>query len=327
MKQSFFVFALLSSAFFAQAQDEITYSEHIAPIIYSKCTNCHRGGEIGPISFTSYEEVSEWAGMIKYVTQIKYMPPWPPNPEYNHFVGERVLDEEEIQMISDWVDAGTPRGDPAKEPPLPQFTSGSQVGTPDLVLSMSEQYSIEGNNRDDYRVFVLPTGFTEDTEIASIEFRPDNKRAVHHVLIAYDVSGRAAARDAQSPDVYGYPSFGDFGISEAVQLSWVYVPGISPVVYPEGIGHTIPAGADLLIQVHYAPLPTDEVDKSSVNIFFKDASDPIEREVNQGLVFPELLPNGFFDFVIRPNTKPTFTARGIVVGNQEIQNIPFDISL
>ncbi len=82
-----------------------------------------------------------------------------------NFVGEKGLTEEEIQLISDWVDAGSPQGAPALEPPLPNFPSGSQLGTPDMILEMSEDYFIKGNNQDDYRVFMLPTGLTEDKEL------------------------------------------------------------------------------------------------------------------------------------------------------------------
>ena len=207
-KISFLFFGLLG---FFIANGQVNFSEHIAPIIYNNCTSCHRQGEVGPMQFTNYEEVATWGTMIKYVTEIKYMPPWKPNLEYSHFVGERGLTDAEIQLIADWVAAGTPQGNPGLEPPLPNFPSGSQLGTPDLVLEMSEDYFIEGNNEDDYRVFVLSTGLTEDKEIAAIEFRPGNRRAVHHALIAYDLDGEAAALDAQSSE-YGYPSFGDFGV-------------------------------------------------------------------------------------------------------------------
>jgi len=203
---------------------------------------------------------------IKYVTEIKYMPPWKPNKDYSHFVGERGLTDNEIQMISDWVAEGVPQGDPSLEPALPNFPSGSQLGTPDLVLEMAEDYFIEGNNQDNYRVFVIPTGLTEDKEIAAVEFRPGNTKAVHHALLAYEINGEAAALDASTPG-YGYEEFGGFGVP--VQGNFIgYTPGISTIKFPPGIGTTLPAGADLLIQVHYAPLPTDETDKSLVNIFY-----------------------------------------------------------
>lgn len=304
MKKLVILFSLgLSFALNIQAQ-EVTYSEHIAPIIYNNCTSCHRPGEIAPFSLSNYEEVSSWKGMIQYVTEIKYMPPWKPDPSYSHFVGETGLTDQEIKLIADWVNAGAPQGDPSLEPPLPNFPSGSQLGTPDLVLEMAEDYFIEGNNEDDYRVFVLPTGLTEDKEIAAIEFRPGNNRAVHHALIAYETEGQAAAKDLQTPE-YGYESFGDFGVP--VQGNFTgYTPGIQSVLFPAGIGTTLPAGADLLIQVHYAPLASDETDRSVLNIFFKKESDPIIREVERLRATPFDLDEGFLSFTIPPDEVKSF---------------------
>ncbi len=283
---------------------QVNFSEHIAPIIYENCTSCHRPGEIAPFSLTNYEQVAAWGATIQFVTEIQYMPPWKPDRTYSKFVGEKGLTEEEIQLISDWVDAGTPQGDPALEPPLPSFPSGSQLGTPDLVLEMTEDYFIEGNNQDDYRVFVLPTGLTEDKEIAAIEFRPGNTRAVHHALIAYETNGEAAAMDALSPE-YGYESFGDFGVP--IQGTFTgYTPGIQSLFFPVGIGKTLPAGADLMIQVHYAPLATNETDRSSLNIFFKDEDDPISREIQNMPITPLDLDGGFFSFSIPPDEVKTF---------------------
>lgn len=326
MNRLIFIGLGLMISFTNASKAQVNFSEHIAPIIYENCTSCHRQGEVGPMSLTNYEEVSAWAPMIQYVTEIKYMPPFPPDVSYSHFLYEKALTDEEIQMIADWVDAGTPQGDPALEPPLPTFPVGSQIGTPDLVLTMEEAHTIEGNNMDDYRVFVLPTGFTEDREIAAIEFRPDNNRAVHHVLIAYDITGEAAAKDAATPE-YGYYSFGDFGVDGAVYSTWGYVPGTSPLVYPEGIGEIIPAGADLLIQVHYAPLPTDETDQSSVNIFFKDPDDPISRKVRIASVTPFNLPGGFSDFEIPADTEITFEAESLYEEEAWLPGIDYDISL
>ena len=286
------------------AQNQINFSEHIAPIIYDNCTSCHRPGEIGPQSFTSYQEVKDWASTIAYVTDIKYMPPWQPNLEYSHFVGERSLTEREIQLITDWVDGGAPQGDPAKEPPLPYFPTGSQLGEPDLVLTMEEAYTIKGNNKDDYRVFVLPTNLTQDKEVAAVEFRPGNGKAVHHALMAYDTRKRARARDAEDEE-YGYFSFGDYGIEGRPDGTFIgYTPGIQTVRYPFGIGKMLPANADLLIQVHYAPLPTDESDRSTVNVFFKKGTDKVERPIQQSGFTPfdiDIASGGALNFFLPAN--------------------------
>ncbi|MEO1384373.1 MAG: peroxiredoxin, partial [Bacteroidota bacterium] len=123
------------------------------------------------------------------VTSINYMPPWPPDPNFQEFQGERFLSDGEKQKIADWVSAGMPEGPANAAPPLPQFPTGSQVGTPDLVLSFSQAYLHQGNNVDQYQNFVLPTGLTEDKILKAIELRPGNNKIVHHALFALDTTG------------------------------------------------------------------------------------------------------------------------------------------
>ena len=161
---------------FSQTSD-ITFTEDISSIIYNKCTSCHRSGESGPMNLTSYEEVASLGNMIEYVTQNNYMPPWPPDPNYtpHSLLDERFLTEDEKNLISEWINQGMVEGDPELEAEMPIFPEGSAIGVPDYVFELEEEYFIEGNNQDDYRVFVFPTCFTEDTYIKSIEFRPDNR--------------------------------------------------------------------------------------------------------------------------------------------------------
>ncbi|MEM8528311.1 MAG: T9SS type A sorting domain-containing protein [Bacteroidota bacterium] len=295
-----------------QFAQTVNYSEHIAPIIYKNCTTCHREGEVAPMPLTSYEEVKNWSNMIQYVTSIKYMPPWKPNPNYSKFLGENFLTNNEIKLIADWVEAGTPQGDPSKEPPLPFFPDGSQLGEPDLVLSFDQSFLHKGNGEDDYRIFVLPTGLTEDKSLAAIELRPGNRNIVHHALFTYDITGRAQARDAQDSQ-YGYNGFGGFGVSDNPldQLDQVqfpgYVPGQKVRFYPKGIGQKLPANSDLLIQMHYAPIANDQTDSSTVNIFFKEET--VQREVQAAYLvpLPNIIVNG--PFFIRPNEVKRFECR------------------
>ena len=283
MKKHSILLLLLSVIVLGQT-DEITFTKDISPIIYNKCTSCHRSGESGPMNFTSYEEVASLGEMIEYVTQNNYMPPWPPDPDYtsHSMLDERFLTPGEKNLISEWVKQGLPEGDPELEVEMPLFTEGSSIGVPDYVFQLEEEYFIEGNNQDDYRVFVFPTGFTEDTYIKAIEFRPDNREAVHHALMMVDVTGTGAAQDAESPDVLGYESFGGFSLEGVSPNDYVflggYAPGMNPVVWNGELGMKIPAGADLLCQIHYAPSSVDEWDQSSINIFTKPASE-VEREV------------------------------------------------
>jgi hypothetical protein len=299
---------------FLQAQT-ITFSEQIAPIIYNNCTKCHRPGEIAPFSLTNYEEVSAYASTIQYVTQTGYMPPWKPDPNYQRYQKENFLTDAEKQLISDWVDQGAVQGNPALEPPLPVFPNGSQVGVPDLVLSFSESYLHAGNNVDEYHYFVIPTGLTEDKNIRAMEFRPGNKRIVHHTLIWEDTTGDAAAADALTPE-YGYSgSAGAAGNLSQQQLPG-FVPGAAPVIYSNGITQTLHAGSDLKLQMHYAPSTVDETDSSSINIFFES---PTANRILQTYIFlplPSVLTNG--PFIIPANQTKEF--HGTLT-------VPFDVSL
>jgi len=296
-----------------------TWTDQIAPIIYDNCTSCHRPGEIGPFSLMTYEEAASWSSMIAYVAEERIMPPWKPDPTYSNFVGEKHLTQEQIDHLSAWAAAGAPLGNPDLVPEPPTFPTGSQLGTPDLVLTMSEAYPLPSDFSDVYRVFVLPTGLTEARDVAAVEFRPGNSSVVHHAIIAYETSGDGATLDALSPG-YGYPSFGDFGVATDGSLTG-YTPGIGAIAYPTGIGNTLPANANLLVQIHYAPVVTEEWDQSSINIFFKSEEDPVEREVLPMGFSPSDLPYGYPSFQILPGAISSFMPTKVLEDDISLINI------
>ena len=187
LRISLIFITLLGTATAAWSQAP-TFHADIAPIIYQNCTECHRTGEIGPMPFTTYEEVSEYSSFISYVTATKYMPPWTPDPDYSTLRGERFLTEDEIELLAEWNEAGAPEGDPADNPGLPDFPEGSQVGEPDVVISMPSAYVHGGDMAEQYQVYVLETGVTEETEIRAVEIRPENGAIAHHALIGYTES-------------------------------------------------------------------------------------------------------------------------------------------
>lgn len=299
-----FLSILLGSALFTTLAAQPTFTEDIAPIIYDNCGVCHRPGEIGPMPLTNYQEVKSWGSMIQYVTGIKYMPPWPPEKSYSTLLEERGLADEEIQLIADWVEGGMLEGDPNLAPEFPSFPSGSQVGEPDLVLSFAEAYVHAGDNRDQYQIFVLPTGLTTDRIVKAVELRPGNRKIVHHAIIGLDISGQARIKDAQTSE-YGYPSFGAFGV-EPEELYASYVPGTKAKKYPLGVGSPIYAGSDLIIQMHYAPVSAEERDSTTVNIFFAQEEETIGRHVQHEVMLP--LPSTLINgpFYMLPGEVKTF---------------------
>ena len=281
---------LLTFSFVGQAQS-VTFHADVAPIIYTHCTECHRVGEIGPMPLTTYEEVFIYGEFIEYVTTTDYMPPWTPDDTYSHFVGERVLTDNEKATLSAWVAAGKPEGNPADNPGIPSFPEGSQIGTPDMVLPMAESYTHGGDMTDQYQVFVLPADPDNDLAIRALEVRPGNRTVSHHAILGLDVTGTAANLDAQDPEP-GYESFGSFGFSAESNFFGAWVPGALTLEYPPGIGRVVPAGADILLQMHYGPSPIEETDLTEVNVFF--AEEPIEREVETGIMGPQHLDQSFY---------------------------------
>jgi hypothetical protein len=290
-----------------------TWSADVATIIYTNCTPCHRPGEIAPFPLVTYEQVADFGYSVKRAVEKREMPPWPPAKGHGSFIGNRSLSDADIAMITKWVDGGMPAGDLASAPQPPTFPSGSQLGTPDLVLRMSDKWTVQGNNKDVYRFFVLPTNLLKDRSVKAIEFRPGNAAVVHHVLYFLDTSGTARRKDAEDP-MPGYSGFGDPGFETAVSfLGWV--PGAQTRFYPPTIGSTMYKNSDLVIQVHYAPSTVEQTDQSHVNIFFHE-SDQV-RQVQEFAMNPRQLVAGQ-QFQIPANKIQSFTTTF---------TIPYEISV
>ena len=181
----------------AQAPDvpTVTFSETIAPILYDQCISCHRAGEVGPFPLISYQDATARGKLIAAATRERRMPPWHARGD-GEFVGERRLTDEQIRLIGAWVDQGMPPGDPARMPPLPQFTDGWALGKPDLVLEMPVAFALPSGGHDVFRNFVLPTGLKEDAWLRAVELRPSARAAAHHALFAYTPAGTFSARGA-----------------------------------------------------------------------------------------------------------------------------------
>ena len=298
----------------------IDYSIDISPIIYKNCTSCHRDGQIGAfLHLTNYEEVFNNRFWISYAIAgdedprhvDPIMPPWPADRSYSNLLDAMYLTENEIHTYLDWLDSDAMQGDPAEEYPMPDFPEGSAIGESDIVIQMEEPYFISGNFEDDYRCFILETSFDEDIDFVAMEFIPGNLEAVHHAIIVAVPEGSADALDAADPG-YGYECFGDFGTSNISDFLGGYAPGTIAREWPQGLAQKIPANSDLIMQVHYAPLNTDQTDQSSINLFIKD--DPVERYVQEHLMIN-------YQFALPPNELTDVTTTWEI--SQDISLIQF----
>jgi len=248
------------------ADRTVTYNKDIAPIIYKNCSSCHRAGEVAPFSLLTYEDAVKHAKQLEVVTQSRYMPPWKPEAGFGEFQDTRHLSDAEIALIKRWVDGGAPEGKASDLPKSPAFVEGWQLGQPDLVLKMPESYTLHAEGRDVYQCFVIPMNNDEDKYVAAIEFRPGNRKAVHHALVFLDHTGTARKLDAADPDV-GYRSFGGIGFTPSGGLGG-WAPGAAPYRLPDGVGRPVRKNSDVVLQVHYHPTGKVETDQSTIGIYY-----------------------------------------------------------
>jgi hypothetical protein len=235
--------------------------------LQKNCLECHRPGQVGPFALETYEQARKRAADIASVVDERSMPPWKASPHFGlKFKDERILPEKDIATLVAWSEAGAPEGDPADLPPPPQFSEEWVLGTPDLVVDIGTDFTVPASGDDIYRCFVIPTRLEKDVYVTAAEYRPGNRKVVHHILSYVDVSGKARERDQADPGP-GYSCFSGPGEPIHGDLGG-WAPGIQPSSLPEGVGRSLPRGGDLIVQVHYHPSGKPETDRTKIGLYF-----------------------------------------------------------
>ncbi|MEQ9408174.1 MAG: redoxin domain-containing protein [Fuerstiella sp.] len=249
-----------------QHDSDVTYGEHIAPILNAHCVECHRDGEIAPFALTRFDEVVGWADMIREVTRDNRMPPWHADPAHGRFANSRGLSTAEKQLLNDWALAGAPAGNLSSLPEPPAKADGWQLATaPDQVVSMDETFTVPAEGTVKYKYFQVDPGFKEDKWIRAAEVVPGSRDVVHHIL----VFARAAGSRRSDPGAGG----GSFLAA--------YVPGLRAAELPPGMAKRVPAGSKLVFQMHYTPVGEQRTDRSSIGLYFADEADVDKVVVTQ----------------------------------------------
>lgn len=267
-----FVCALLAYLLVAApllAAEPVTFTKDIAPIVFQHCTPCHRPGEIGPFSLQSYRDVRQRMTLVADSTRRRVMPPWKPERAPGLFLDDRSLTDEQVQLIQEWAAQGGPEGDPREAPPSPTFTEGWQFGTPDVVVSMPQVYTLKADGPDLFRTFVLPIPTATARYVRAIEFRAGNGRGVHHANIGVDRTRSSRRLDGADPE----PGYVGGMVQDAAYppghlLGWT--PGQQPRPSPEGTAWRLEADSDLVVQLHLQPTGKPEPVQVSVGFFFTD---------------------------------------------------------
>jgi len=251
----------------------VTFNEHIAPILFQNCAGCHRPGEAAPFSLLSYQDAKKRGRLIAEVTQSRFMPPWHAGHGYVEFSNARRISDEQIALLGAWLQQGLKEGDPAKLPAPPQFTEGWQLGKPDLIVKMSEPYEVSAEGRDIYWNFVLPLNLPEDKWVRAIEFRPQARSVVHHALYFLDTTGEGRKYDERDPKP-GYNGMNRSNRQFESLGGWAL--GGESIPLPPELAWRFPTNSDLVLQTHFHPNGKIERETSAVGIYF--ASKPPTRK-------------------------------------------------
>jgi len=238
------------------SENNVTFTKDVAPIFYKNCTGCHRPGEIAPMSLLTYNDARPWAKSIREKVANRDMPPWHADPKYGEWRNDRRISQDAINTILAWVNNGAKEGDPKDLPPMPEYTPGWRIGKPDQTFSAPEQ-AVPADGVVDYQYLSVPTNFKEDRWITSAEIRSSAHAVVHHVIVFVQEPG--ATSRLQGKLLVGF------------------APGEDPAVFRPGFGRKIPAGSNLLFQIHYTPNGTPTKDVTTVGLIY--AKTPVAHTV------------------------------------------------
>lgn len=278
----------------AAATQPPTFHREVERVLQARCQTCHRPGEAAPMSLLTYAEARPWAKAIKQAVLTAKMPPWFADPAVGHFANDRTLPQSEKDTLVRWVDAGAPEGDKKDAPAPLAFVEGWGVGKPDVVYEM-KPFDVPAAGVLDYQWVVIPLDFKEDRWVRAVEVRPGNRSVVHHIGLFARRAGSKWLADAKPGEaVPKAPGGSEGGMSDGIVGE--YVPGLAPKTFPEGSAMLIPAGSDLVLQLHYTTNGKATTDRSKVGIFFAPER-PKERFLTLGVTNTR--------YVIPPNAPST----------------------
>jgi len=298
------VFAAIVSSALPQVQSpplSVTFYRDVLPILQDHCQVCHRSGGIAPMPFQTFDETRPFAAAIRLAAQNRTMPPWFAEKGIGTFSNDPSLSDSQIATLTKWVEANTPAGNPTDAPPFKTWSGRWTIPKPDLVVPMPTGVSLPADGEVDYTYEIVPTHFTEDRWIQSSQILPGLPEHVHHAVVYI--------RPPNSPWLRRAPQGKPFTASilsteqDRRDAMWtdsdillVYAPGSSPDNWPGGMAKLIPAGSDLVFQMHYTTNGRPGTDITQIGLRFAKAP-PTQRVLTLQLTNDHfLIPPGDPDY-------------------------------
>lgn len=255
------------------AADTVTFTKDIVPIFQRSCQACHRPGSIAPMSLMTYEETRPWARSIKQRVETRKMPPWfiDRTVGIQDFKDDRSLSDEEIAIVSQWVDSGAARGNPADLPApvefndnLYEWTVADELGRePDLVVPIPEPFLVPAASPNWWIELVSDTGLTEDRWVKALETKPSitGFPVVHHASTSMFLPEAPEERER----------FGEYALGKTADI------------HPDGTGRIMKARTHLLWNLHYSANPNgeDTYDQTSIALWFYPKGQEPDRRLSR----------------------------------------------
>jgi hypothetical protein len=299
------------------ADDPVTFSKDVLPILQKNCQSCHRPGQMAPMSLVTYRDARPWARSMKAKVESRQMPPWFADPSHGTFANDRSLSQKDIDTIAKWADGGAVEGDPKDAPPAVEWPADGWQIKPDVIVRGPE-FRVPARTKNDvveWITYLIPSGFTKDTWITSLEIKPSVLEVTHHICFTF-VAHRPDAkyyvpnwsesdRDDEGVAIGGgnplrQTEGGRSGPGRRPGADVgggfnCFVPGRDADDYRKfSAGKLVPAGTDISIQVHYTPNGKEVVDRPLIGFTVVDKP-PAKRWMSYGIV------GGGPDFAIPPN--------------------------
>src|SRR5262249_11110977 len=104
-----------------------------------------------------------------------------------HFTNDRSLRQSDIDTIAKWADNGAPEGEAKDAPPPIEWAEGWQI-KPDIILEgpSTEVPARPRNNVVEWTTVTIPSGFTRDTWITSVQIKPSHPEVTHHICLGFN---------------------------------------------------------------------------------------------------------------------------------------------
>ncbi len=237
----------------------VTFNKDVLPILQKNCQACHRPGEIAPMPLLTFQDVRPYAKAIQAAVLTRKMPPWFADPRYGHWANAPKLTDADVRTLAAWADSGAAEGDARDKPAPVAWPQGWEIA-PDLIVRMPKPFHVPAKGAVELTTVTLPTGLSKDAWVTSMEVRPGNRRVVHHVAISFrphDPHVRYGEPETAVilRDVNGDQIAPEAGPETFSGLEAVFLPGSSPMdLRTYNTGKLIPAGYDVVLQIHYTAI-------------------------------------------------------------------------